>query len=74
MFCEIAYSVTACTENEATRYGRFLCVMLETVMKWHSSPATFEKECAKYPGFVTKFRISNQVRSDQIHSINAKAV
>lgn len=62
MFCEIAYSVTACTENEATRYGRFLCVMLETVMKWHSSPATFEKECAKYPGFVTKFRISNQVQ------------
>lgn len=62
IFCEIAYSVTACTENEATRYGRFLCVMLETVMKWHSSAVTFEKECAKYPGFVTKFRISNQVR------------
>lgn len=61
IFCEIAYSVTSCTENEATRYGRFLCVMLETVMKWHANLATFDKVCAKYPGFITKFRISNQV-------------
>lgn len=65
IFVEIAYSVTSCTENEATRYGRFLCAMLETVMRWHSSQATFEKECASYPGFVTKFRISNQVRITQ---------
>ncbi|XP_031624361.1 THO complex subunit 2 isoform X2 [Contarinia nasturtii] len=64
IFCEIAYSVTSCTENEATRYGRFLCAMLETVMRWHSSQATFEKECASYPGFVTKFRISNQCSAD----------
>lgn len=66
IFCEIAYSVTSCTENEATRYGRFLCAMLETVMRWHSSQATFEKECASFPGFVTKFRLSNQVMSVQI--------
>lgn len=61
IFCDITYSVTSCTENEATRYGRFLCAMLETVMRWHSSAAIFEKECANYPGFVTKFRVSNQV-------------
>lgn len=66
IFCEIAYSVTSCTENEATRYGRFLCVMLETVMRWHSNQATFEKECANYPGFVTKFRINNLVMRLQI--------
>jgi hypothetical protein len=43
LFCDITYSVTSCTENEANRYGRFLCAMLETVMRWHSEKATFEK-------------------------------
>ena len=28
-------------------------------MKWHSSKAIFDKECANYPGFVTKYRVSN---------------
>lgn len=42
------------------RYGRFLYAMLETVMRWHKSKEVFEKECANYPGFVTKYRISNQ--------------
>ena len=35
IFCDITYTVTSCTENEAGRYGRFLAAMLETVMKWH---------------------------------------
>lgn len=52
--------MTSCTENEAHRYGRFLCAMLETVMRWHSEKAIFDKECSNYPGFVTKFRVSNQ--------------
>lgn len=60
LFCDITYSVTSCTENEAHRYGRFLCAMLETVMRWHSEKAIFEKECSNHPGFVTKFRVSNQ--------------
>ncbi|XP_034243902.1 THO complex subunit 2 isoform X2 [Thrips palmi] len=60
LFCDITYSVTSCTENEANRYGRFLNSMLETVMRWHSDKAIFEKECANYPGFVTKYRVSNQ--------------
>lgn len=60
LFCDITYSVTSCTENEANRYGRFLNAMLETVMRWHSDKAIFEKECANYPGFVTKYRVSNQ--------------
>ncbi|XP_011053050.1 PREDICTED: uncharacterized protein LOC105145294 [Acromyrmex echinatior] len=34
--------------------------MLETVMRWHSEKAIFDKECSNYPGFVTKFRVSNQ--------------
>ncbi|XP_018404812.1 PREDICTED: THO complex subunit 2 isoform X3 [Cyphomyrmex costatus] len=60
LFCDITYSVTSCTENEANRYGRFLCAMLETVMRWHSEKTIFDKECSNYPGFVTKFRVSNQ--------------
>lgn len=29
-------------------------------MRWHKSKDIFEKECANYPGFVTKYRVSNQ--------------
>ncbi|KAJ8978313.1 hypothetical protein NQ317_008185 [Molorchus minor] len=60
LFCDVTYSITSCTENEAMRYGRFLYAMLETVMRWHKSKEIFEKECANYPGFVTKYRVSNQ--------------
>ncbi|CAD7086049.1 unnamed protein product [Hermetia illucens] len=67
IFCDITYSVTSCTENEATRYGRFLCAMLETVMKWHADQTTFNRECANYPGFVTKFRVSNQFSEANDH-------
>merc|ERR1719508_197435 len=56
IFCDITYTVTCCTENEANRYGRFLSSMLDTVMKWHADKEVFERECAGYPGFVTKFR------------------
>lgn len=42
------------------RYGRFLYAMLETMMSWHSSKDTFEKECAQYPGFITKYRASEK--------------
>lgn len=41
--------------------------MLETVMRWHSDQATFNKECANYPGFVTKFRVSNQFSEANDH-------
>jgi len=58
IFCDITYTVTCCTENEANRYGRFLSSMLDTVMKWHADKEVFERECAGYPGFVTKFRVT----------------
>ncbi|XP_059959819.1 THO complex subunit 2-like [Mesoplodon densirostris] len=56
VFSDIIYTVASCTENEASRYGRFLCCMLETVTRWHSDRATYEKECGKYPGFLTILR------------------
>jgi THO complex subunit 2 len=60
IFCDITKTVTSCTENEADRYGLFLCAMLETVMHWHSSKKIFDEECANYPGFVTKFCLGEQ--------------
>merc|ERR1719189_855122 len=58
IFCDITYTVTSCTENEAHRYGRFLAAMLDIVMRWHKSREIFESECVGFPGFVTKFRVA----------------
>ncbi|XP_053555090.1 LOW QUALITY PROTEIN: THO complex subunit 2 [Bombina bombina] len=58
VFSDIIYTVASCTENEASRYGRFLCCMLETVTKWHSDRAIYDKDCGSYPGFVTILRAS----------------
>ncbi|KAG5888387.1 hypothetical protein JTB14_035693 [Gonioctena quinquepunctata] len=69
LFCDVTYSITSCTENEAMRYGRFLFAMLETVMRWHKSKDTFQKECANYPGFVTKYRKNNQ-HADNLDNVD----
>ncbi|XP_037087592.1 THO complex subunit 2-like [Pollicipes pollicipes] len=76
LFCNITYTFTSCTENEASRYGRFLCALLETVMRWHGSREVFERECAFFPGFVTKFRVSNKQneRSDHVDYENYRHV
>ncbi|KAK6626298.1 hypothetical protein RUM43_006609 [Polyplax serrata] len=59
LLCDLTYTVTLCTENEAHRYGRFLCCVLELVMRWHGDVTIFEAECSKHPGFITKYRASN---------------
>ncbi|XP_074593972.1 THO complex subunit 2-like protein [Brevipalpus obovatus] len=55
IFGDISYTLSSCTEKEANHYGRFLCSLIETVSRWHKDKETFERECAKFPGFVTKF-------------------
>jgi len=69
-FCDITYTVTSCTENEASRYGRFLSSMLETASKWHKNKDIFEAECSGHPGFITKWKASNDetTGSDKTHS------
>jgi len=62
-FCDITYTVTSCTENEATRYGRFLCAMLETARRWHKDKQVFEEECSGYPGFITKFKATSEIET-----------
>lgn len=36
-------------------------------MRWHSDQSIFNRECANYPGFVTKFRVSNQFSEANDH-------
>ncbi|KAI5636702.1 transcription factor/nuclear export subunit protein 2 domain-containing protein [Phthorimaea operculella] len=67
LFCDITYSVMSCTEGEAARYGTFLCRVLATAMRWHKDKNAFHKECAHYPGFVTKYRVSNQFTEANDH-------
>ncbi|XP_076041102.1 THO complex subunit 2-like protein isoform X4 [Oratosquilla oratoria] len=74
LFCDITYTVASCTEQEAQRYGRFLLGTLETVMHWHSSRENYEKECANYPGFVTKYRVSKQEANDYVDYENYRHV
>ncbi|CAH1159617.1 unnamed protein product [Phaedon cochleariae] len=69
LFCDVTYSITSCTENEAMRYGRFLFSLLETVSRWHKTKETFNKECTNYPGFVTKYRKNNQ-QADNLDNVD----
>ena len=54
----------SCTEKEANHYGRFLCSILEVVSRWHKDEKVFDQECAKFPGFVTKFTEKDPVHVD----------
>ncbi|XP_042869618.1 THO complex subunit 2-like [Penaeus japonicus] len=74
MYCDITYTVASCTEQEAHRYGRFLLGTLDTVMHWHASQQNYEKECANYPGFVTKYRVSRQEANDYVDYENYRHV
>lgn len=64
IFGDISNTMSSCTENEANHYGRFLCAILVIVMRWHKDIKVFEVECAKYPGFVTKFCEKDPVHID----------
>ncbi|KAK3866040.1 hypothetical protein Pcinc_028398 [Petrolisthes cinctipes] len=74
MFCDITYTVASCTEQEANRYARFLLGTLDTVMEWHASPDNYERECASFPGFVTKYRVSRQEANDYVDYENYRHV
>ncbi|XP_063849502.1 THO complex subunit 2-like isoform X3 [Scylla paramamosain] len=74
MYCDITYTVASCTEQEAHRYARFLLGTLETVMHWHTSHNNYERECASYPGFVTKYRVSRQEANDYVDYENYRHV
>lgn len=74
MFCDITYTVASCTEQEAHRYAQFLQGTLDMVMHWHASSDNYEKECAKFPGFVTRFRVSKMESNDYVDYENYRHV
>ena len=65
IFCDITYTVTSCSENEAHRYGRFLQAMLDIMLRWWRSKEVFDKECTGYPGFMTKCKTSTAAEKVQ---------
>ncbi|XP_063970178.1 THO complex subunit 2-like [Lytechinus pictus] len=70
VFQDITYTVASCTEHEASRYGRFLCAMMETVMRWHRDKEIYEKECGNFPGFVTVLRASGTESSNKADQLD----
>ncbi|CAH8568858.1 unnamed protein product [Heterobilharzia americana] len=79
IFNDITLPTSMCTEDEAHRYGRFLCAVLELVMRWHASEEVFNQECGQYPGFVTVFRKTYQgldanTKPDQLQYENYRHV
>ncbi|CAL8086593.1 unnamed protein product [Calicophoron daubneyi] len=76
IFNDITLPTSMCTEDEAHRYGRFLCAVLELVMRWHASEETFNQECGQYPGFVTVFRKGSDAnnKADQLQYENYRHV
>ncbi|KAF6779915.1 hypothetical protein AHF37_00650 [Paragonimus kellicotti] len=76
IFNDITLPTSMCTEDEAHRYGRFLCAVLELVMRWHSSEELFNNECGQFPGFVTVFRKGSDAntKADQLQFENYRHV
>lgn len=70
VFVDITNAVASCTENEANRYGLLLCSMLETVSRWHSDKVIFDKECAFFPGFCTKFKVATKTSDSAIDHVD----
>ncbi|XP_076804278.1 THO complex subunit 2-like isoform X1 [Clavelina lepadiformis] len=70
IFSDISYTVASLTENEASRYGRFLCTMLEIVHKWHAEKAVYDKDCGNFPGFVTVLRASTADGSSKANQLD----
>ncbi|XP_074649653.1 THO complex subunit 2-like isoform X2 [Tubulanus polymorphus] len=76
IFCDVTNTVTCCTENEAHRYGRFLCSALNSIMHWHANKLLYDQECAQFPGFVTVFRkgADSNNKADQLEYENYRHV
>ncbi|XP_047126503.1 THO complex subunit 2 isoform X2 [Hydra vulgaris] len=73
-FSDVSYIVASLTENEASRYGRFLCAMLEMVSRWHQNKQLYEEECANVPGFLTVLRLTNNEKASYLDYENFRHV
>uniref|UniRef100_A0A158R5S7 THO complex subunit 2 n=1 Tax=Syphacia muris TaxID=451379 RepID=A0A158R5S7_9BILA len=64
LFTDLAVVLAAFSENEANCFGRFLAMMLELVQRWHSEKSIYEKECQRYPGFITKVQMPGETTAN----------
>ncbi|XP_057313993.1 THO complex subunit 2-like [Hydractinia symbiolongicarpus] len=73
-FSDVSYIVASLTENEASRYGRFLCAMLRMVSRWHGDKKLYDKECSRFPGFLTILRATNSEKASYLDYENFRHV
>lgn len=69
LLCDLTYMMGACTENEATHYGRFLCNILKTTSLWHSSAQVYNEQCEQYPGSIINIDNSEYINYETYRDI-----
>jgi len=69
----IPYILFSCTENEASRLGRFLNETLRVLARWRSSETIYSEECGSVPGFSTQFAKPDSARAtyQEFMAVNA---
>ncbi|KAI1732320.1 transcription factor/nuclear export subunit protein 2 domain-containing protein [Ditylenchus destructor] len=56
IFTDITPILAGLTEREANCFGRFCCMSLDMILRWHSDSHLFKVECEGFPGCITKIR------------------
>uniref|UniRef100_A0A915DYF2 THO complex subunitTHOC2 C-terminal domain-containing protein n=1 Tax=Ditylenchus dipsaci TaxID=166011 RepID=A0A915DYF2_9BILA len=49
IFSDVTPILAGLTEREANCFGRFCCMSLNLILKWHSSKSVFVNECEGFP-------------------------
>lgn len=69
LLCDLTYMIGACTENEASHYGRFLCNILKSAANWHSSVEVYTEQCENFPGSIINIENSEHITYDNYRDI-----
>lgn len=69
LLCDLTYMMGACTENEASHYGRFLCHILKTTSHWHSSSDIYNQQCERFPGSIINIDNSEYISYETYRDI-----
>eukprot|EP00043_Microstomoeca_roanoka_P003384 m.43460 g.43460 ORF g.43460 m.43460 type:complete len:1411 (+) comp12040_c0_seq1:86-4318(+) len=56
VFRHTACIIMSATENEASRFGRFLSETMRVLARYHADPSVYQRECAPTPGFIASFK------------------
>ncbi|KAI6218881.1 THO complex subunit 2 [Aphelenchoides besseyi] len=60
---DITPFLSAFSENEASAFGKFLSLLLETATRWATNEDVFKLECDTFPGFITMATSKNSFDS-----------